>query len=144
MWYYINMSIRKCIYTNKEADSKDNVLPKSKSGNELHNWANKAPCSRVYKDFKQDRLPTEEEMELNRLFYKLEMARLDVQYYTAKIEELQGKISHEAFEKKDKKEARKKDLEIKQAFIEKEIVEEAEDMMESLIKKKKENKDIWG
>jgi transcription elongation factor GreA-like protein len=85
------MDSRKCIYTGKEAIFKDHPVPKD--GETAHNWANRAPISPEYKEIKQNRLPTELEMEANRIFYMLELARLDVVFLTAKLSEIQGLIS---------------------------------------------------
>ena len=135
------MTTRKCIYTGKEAEAKDSVIPKKDSGEELHNWANKAPICKDYKDLKQDRLPTEEEMELNRLFYKLELSKLDVKYYEIKISKLQKNIRIELDNIIDKKEEIKKEKEIKVSIIEKEIVEESNNTIEKILENRK--KDLW-
>jgi len=116
---------RKCIYTNKEANSKDNVIPKKKIGGELHNWANKAPVSKDYKDLKQDSMPTDLEFEANQLFHKLELAKLEVKFYEDRLAEIQQKIK-ETTKIPEKKS--KKDKEIEQMYIEKEVVEGKEDI----------------
>lgn len=82
---------RKCIYTNESAVSKEGVMPRSPST--LHNWTNKAPISAEHQKNKRNRLPTDLEMEANRLFYYLELARLDVLYLEAKLKEVQEKIT---------------------------------------------------
>ena len=130
------MSIRKCIYTGKEADSKDNVVPKKELGEELHNWTNKAPVSREYKEDKQDRMPTELEYELNKLFYKLEMAKMDVLYYSKKIEEAQRELRNKFEKKNNVKKQVKKDRQIKQAFKEKAVLDAVEDVEKEIIAKK--------
>jgi hypothetical protein len=86
------MSPRKCIYTNKEATSKDTVIPKT-CGDALHNWANRAPVNSEYQESKQSRLPTDLEMEAHRLFYLLELAKMEVSYLEARLQEVQEQIT---------------------------------------------------
>lgn len=85
------MSPRKCIYTNKQASLNATVVPKTRG--DAHNWANRAPTNSEYQLDKQGRLPTELEMEANRLFYMLELARLDVTYLEARLQEVQEQIT---------------------------------------------------
>lgn len=85
------MSQRKCIYTGKEAKKTDKVIPKN-GGDVDHNWANSVPCSEEYKKIKDLRQPTELEMEANRIFKKLEISRMDVEYYEKQLQEIQAKI----------------------------------------------------
>lgn len=75
---------RKCIYTNNEANTRDLVVP-----NILHNWDNRAPASADYLNTKHHRLPSELEMEANRIFHLLELARLDVIYFEKKLSAVQ-------------------------------------------------------
>jgi len=138
--------VRKCIYTGAKAEAKDYVLPK-KIG-EMHNWANKAPISLGYQEMKEGRLPTELEVEANRIFKMLELAKLDVAIYEAKLIEIQEEIlrtteikkdirDKKAKEKEEKREKEEKERQIDDAYIEKEALEEAEKAMEEVIKKKK-------
>lgn len=129
--------IRKCIYTNKEASSKDNVVPRKALGEELHNWANKAPVSKDYKDLKQDRMPTDLEFEANQIFHKLELARLEVAFYEDRLAEIQEKIK-EVTKIPEKKS--KKDKEIEQMHIEKDLMEVMEEEVTKVISKKKK---LW-
>ena len=85
--------IRKCIYTGKDAKSKDSVIPKQLLGEEIHNWANYAPCDSEDLQSKQDRLPSETEMQANELFKLLELSRLRVKYYEQKLAEIQQQAS---------------------------------------------------
>ena len=121
------MGPRKCIYTGKEAGSKDNVLPKE--GDTIHNWANKAPVNAEYKQEKQDRTPTELEMEANRIFHLLELARLDVAFYEAKLKEIQAKITEN------------KQEEIEKAYHIKDLVEDFEEKVEK--KFETEKRKFW-
>jgi hypothetical protein len=115
---------KKCIYTNEEAVSKDTVLPKTEAGS--HNWANRAPVSPEYQKKKQGRLPTDLEMEANRIFYLLELARLDVAYLEARLKEVQTKITG------------KKQVEVEKAYHIKDLVETFEEkVQENLPDKKK-------
>ena len=134
----MSSNIRKCIYTGEIASAKDSVVPRKALGNELHNWAGKAPVSKEYKDWKKDRMPSEDEMELNRLFHKLELAKLDVVYLETKIQKLQEKTIKE-FEKRPKKikKETKKDKEIKQAIAEKEAIEISDKAINQVIKNRK-------
>lgn len=117
LWYYIYVDEpKKCIYTNEEAVAKDTVVPKSVAGR--HNWANRAPSSPQYIANKQGRLPTDLEMEANRLFYLLELSRLDVSYLEARLREVQEKITG------------KKQEEIEKAYHIKDLVENFEEKVE--------------
>lgn len=91
---------KKCIYTNETAESKDIIVPKNEAGH--HNWANRAPVSKEYQKKKQGRMPTDLEMEANRLFYLIELAKLDVSYLKAKLKEVQVKITGKKQEEIDK------------------------------------------
>ena len=86
------MSSRKCIYTGKNANTTDKVIPKE-GGDENHNWSNSVPCSKEYKDFKGLRLPTELELEANKIFKKLELAKLDVVLYEKELGRIQAEIA---------------------------------------------------
>lgn len=137
------MSIRKCIYTGKDAESKDNVLPKKFIGDEIHNWANQAPCSAEYKNIKQDRLPSELELQANELFRLLELAKIRVKHYELKIEEIQqelGQNTQKTEEKEPKKNKLTKKLKEEKTMIhEKKIIEEVD--FDKIIDERK--KDIW-
>ena len=117
---------RKCIYTNQDAVSKEGVLPKDQST--LHNWANKAPISAEYQKKKQGRPPTDLEMEANRVFYLLELARLDVVYLEARLKEIQEKITG------------KKQEDVEKAYHIKDLVEGFEEKVE---KKLQDKKKLW-
>lgn len=118
---------RKCIYTNQDAVSKEGVM--SKSPSTLHNWTNKAPTSAEYQKNKQGRLPTDLEMEANRIFYLLELARLDVSYLEAKFKEIQEKITG------------KKQEEIEKSYHIKDLVEDFEGKVEEKLQEDK--KKLW-
>lgn len=121
------MGPKKCIYTNEEAGSKDFVMPKADKT--LHNWANRAPVSPEYQNKKKGRLPTDLEMEANRIFHLLELARLEVAYLEEKLKEVQEKITG------------KKQDEIEKSYHIKELVEDFEEKAEE--KLKKDTKKIW-
>jgi HSP20 family molecular chaperone IbpA len=121
------MGPRKCIYTGEEANSKEGVMPRDP--NTLHNWVNKAPTSAAYQQKKQGRLPTDLEMEANRIFYLLELARLDVAYLEAKLRETQAKITG------------KKQEEIEKAYHVKELVENFESQAQEKLDSDK--KKLW-
>jgi hypothetical protein len=110
------MAPRKCIYTGEEATSKSGVMPKE--GDPAHNWANRAPVNSEYQKAKQGRLPTDLEMEANRLFYLMELAKLEVSYLEAKLKEVQYKITG------------KKQEEIEKAHHIKDLVEGFEEKVE--------------
>ena len=95
------MDSRRCIYTNKDANTRDTVIPKDR-GNVLHNWANRAPANSEYLKTKQDRLPTELEMEANRIFHLLELSRLDVVFFEEKLKEIQVAIDENKKDQIDK------------------------------------------
>lgn len=118
---------KKCIYTNEEATARDTVVPKSVAGR--HNWANRAPSSPEYIKNKQGRLPTDLEMEANRIFYLLELARLDVSYLEARLREVQEKITG------------KKQEEITKAYHIKDLIESFEPKAEEKLQDDK--KKLW-
>lgn len=111
------VSKRKCIYTDEEASTTDKVLPK-KEGDEVHNWTNNAPCSKEYKDKKKNSHPTELELQINRAFKMLELAKLDVIFWERELKKLQGK--NKKYTKNTKK-SKKIQKEIKITKKEKEI-----------------------
>ena len=134
------MSSRKCIYTGKDASTTDKVIPKE-GGDENHNWSNSVPCSKEYKAFKGLRLPTELELEANKVFKKLELAKLDVVLYQKEMLRIQSEIakplpkvskSDTSGTKKVLKSKKEKEIEI--AHTEKEIKET--NFEEVIIKKK--------
>lgn len=137
------MDKRKCIYTGKEAKASDNVIPKSQSGDELHNWTNKVPCSKEYKDIKQGRLPNELEIEAHELFILMEMHKAKAKMYELKLAEVQEKIckNTEKIQKKSVKiqKKSKKDKQIEQAYVEKEVTEP--EKYEEILEKRKES--LW-
>ena len=135
------MTVRKCIYTGKDSDAKDQVLP-----NNPFNWTNKVPTTKEYKE-KKGKLPTELEMQANETFHLLELARNRVLFYEAKLAEIQENIKksdpntekEEKIQEKPQKNIQKtsrKDMEIKKAIEEKEILEESEKAIEEVLKKK--------
>ena len=97
------MSPRKCIYTNKQANATDTVIPK-RLGDALHNWANRAPADSEYLKGKQNRLPTDLEMEANRLFHLLELAKLEVTYLEERLKAVQEEITGVKQDQADKAE----------------------------------------
>jgi len=123
MWYYINMSERKCVYTGLPADSMDKVVPKE-GGDESHNWANSVPCSKAYKEIKKRRNPDDLEMNANTIFKKLELARLEVVKLERDLIENQKKIckKYKIHNADFKRKASKKE-QIEMAYKEKEIQE---------------------
>jgi len=123
------MSSRKCIYTGKDAGTTDKVIPK-KGGDETHNWSNSVPCSKEYKAFKGNRMPTELELKANKIFKKLELAKLDVVLYEEELHRIQSELvqnlpkvskSDTSGTKKVLKSKKEKEIEI--AHKEKEIIE---------------------
>ena len=135
------MTVRKCIYTGKDSDAKDQVLP-----NNPFNWTNKVPTTKEYKE-KKGKLPTELEMQANETFHLLELARNRVLFYEAKLAEIQKELKkddistekEEKIQEKPQKNIQKtsrKDMEIKKAIEEKEILEESEKAIEEVLKKK--------
>lgn len=125
LWYYYYMERRKCIYTGKEANYTDSVIPK-KNDEARHNWANKVPANSEYK--KNNRIPTDLEMEASRLFYLLEIARNEVNYLELKLQAVQEKITG------------KKAEEIEKAYHIKDLTESFEEQV-NLAESTKQN--IW-
>lgn len=135
------MTVRKCIYTGKDSDAKDQVLPDNP-----FNWTNKVPTTKEYKE-KKGKLPTELEMQANETFHLLELARNRVLFYEAKLAEIQKELKkddistekEEKIQEKPQKNIQKtsrKDMEIEKAIKEKEIMEDSEKAIEEVLKKK--------
>lgn len=121
------MAIRKCIYTNKDARSKDSILPKEVLGEEIYNWAAQVPCNTEYLDQKVGKIPSELEMQANEIFHLLELAKLRVVFYEQKLQTIQDKIrpTYKEIVKNTPTVAEKtKEKQIKQMIVEKEVVEE--------------------
>lgn len=116
------MGPRKCIYTGEDATSKDSVMSK-KDEDCLHNWANRAPSTPEYAKNRKGRLPTELEMEANRIFYLLELAKLDVSYLAARLREVQEKITG------------KKQEEIEKSYHLKDLTESFEETVQEVLEK---------
>jgi hypothetical protein len=136
--------IRKCVYTGRDSKGRDSVLSKVNE-DVAHNWANSVPCDVEYGQLKQGRLPSELEMEANRVFKLLELAKLDVSYYEQILANIQVELN-EKFEKDmAKKEAKKaekntiskKDRELEQAVIVKQVNEVIQEQAKDLIEKRK-------
>ena len=107
---------RKCIYTGKEAGAKDYIVPKSKMGDEIHNWANAVPISLEYKAIKRDRMPNELELKAFDAFMKLETAKMKVLVYESRLKDIQTEIN-----KIVKKKTKKVEVEVEAAYQERRI-----------------------
>ena len=138
------MSSRKCIYTGKDANCEDKIIPKN-GGDEVHNWVNSAPCNSKYKNKKARNHPTELEVSINRAFKMLELAKLDVRFWEIELNRLRvllantphnNKKTNEEPKKVSKTSEKKKEREIKVAKKELEIKEV--DFQSHLNKKKME------
>lgn len=137
-------SVRKCIYTGEKATAKDSVLPREVIGEEnIHNWDNKSPISEDYKNFKRDDFPTDLEMEANKTFHLLELAKLDVIFYENKLKKIQENINLEfkqtkekMIDRKEKNKVNKKEREIKKAHMEKDINEAQDKAWEEQLNKR--------
>jgi len=136
-----DMSERKCIYTNKSSKAKDSVIPKKSLKNEIYNWCNDAPCSLEYKDFKGDRMPTEDEILANELFKILELTKIRVRYYEEKLTEVQKRLIA-SMPEKPKKEGKKIKKEIEQAIHDVEVVQKIELDLNKELKDRKNSK-MW-
>lgn len=130
------MSSRKCIYTGKEADCTDKVIPHD-GGDIDHNWANSAPCSRSYKVQKGLEEPTELEMQINKAFKMLELAKMDMYFWEKRLKYLQDILQKDVNE--PPKNSKKKKKEVELAYQEKEI----SDINLDKVLKKKKNKVMW-
>lgn len=115
------------------ANTRDVVIPRDRHPSVLHNWANRAPANSEYLKNKQNRLPTELEMEANRIFHLLELARLDVVFFEEKLKEIQQEMN------------KVKEQQIDQSYHIKDLAEGLESKAEQIIKKveKKSNKKVW-
>ena len=78
---------RKCIFTNKLADSKFII------GSDKQNWAKSVPCTKKYLADRGDKPPTELEIRLVELFYEQELCRLRIDEYNAQMDEIRALIS---------------------------------------------------
>lgn len=135
--------IRKCAYTNKEAKAKDSVIPRDLLGEEVHNWAASLPSNADYLQTKQNRLPTELEMQANEIFHLLELTKLRVIYYEQKLKSIQDEILKDYKEPKKPpvpKKEKKKQEEIEKAIIEKEVVESTTEEVDKFFESKRK---IW-
>lgn len=134
------MSERKCVYTNKSSKAKDSVIPKKHLDGEIYNWANTVPCSLEYKELKEDRMPTEDEMLANELFQNLELSRLRVRYYETKLSEVQERLSKQLPTNKppSKKQAKKKEKEIAHAIHDVKVVQKVEENLDKVLSEMKE------
>lgn len=135
--------IRKCTYTDLEAKSKDTILPKDLLGEEIHNWTSSLPANSDYIQTKQNRLPTELEMQANELFHLLELAKLRVVYYESKLKLIQEKLLSSFTPPKKSiipKSEKKKEKEIERSIAEKEVVESTDKQMEDFFQNKKK---LW-
>jgi hypothetical protein len=142
LWYNKYM-VRKCVYTDKEAKSKDSIIPRELLGEEIHNWSASLPSNSDYIQTKQNRLPTELEMQANEIFHLLELTKLRVTYYEHKLKSIQGEILKDYKEPKKSpvpKIEKKKQEEIKKAIIEKEVVESTGENIDSFFESKRK---IW-
>jgi hypothetical protein len=75
------MSIRKCVFTDLESQSKARILPKELGGDEVHNWCNSVPVNNTFTQLRPEKEPTELDMSINETFHLLELARLRVKFY---------------------------------------------------------------
>jgi len=146
----VALTVRKCIYTGKDSDAKDRILPDNP-----FNWANNAPTTKEYKE-KKSKYPTELEMQANETFHLLELARNRVIFYEEKLKEIQENIKKyngnteniDKIQIEDKitnaqpentkisGKPKKRDLEIKKAIEEKEIMEDSKKAIEEVLKKR--------
>ena len=135
---------RTCIYTDEPSKCKDCVIPrKFLDEDDYLNWANTAPSNQDYKNLKEDRMPTELELEANEVFYKLELYRLRVKFYGHKLAEIQAKLKTQhiiTIDKKetDKKEKKHKKKEVEQSYEEKAKIECVEEIIEQKLKERSE------
>ena len=90
---YDKASKRPCAFTGTKTIVKKRVIPKKfLSEDEMTNWCNYAPSNEIYRNFREDKLPDELEMQANEVFCQLELARLRVAYFEAKLEKIQNQI----------------------------------------------------
>jgi len=145
------MTIRRCIYTNREAKAKDQVLSKSVFPELLHNWCNSAPVSEEYKTKKQGSI-SELEMMANEYFHLLELHEMRVEYYKQRLSEIQSILSKELTDIEEAKakelneeEERKKEQEIKAMVKLKEASDSLNDNLAELLNNRLESfKDVIG
>lgn len=138
---YDYMSKRKCAYTGKESECEDKVIPPSLSGGEVHNWTNRLPSSRDYKDSKAGNFPTDIEAEIQETFYLLEIARWKAKFLEDKLDKLQQEnnsrqpVKKTGVAKKNKEKEKKQQIEASQVIHE--IVKDNQDKIDSLLAQKK-------
>jgi hypothetical protein len=126
------MSIRNCIFTNLPSKNRNFVVPKDSNDDISQNWANAVPCHQEYNEFKKDRLPTDDELEAMKIFFKLEVAKVELAFYSSKLEEVQNRIKP-IFDEFIK------EKQIKKSYIEAEIVEDAKIQIKDLLAERKKN-----
>jgi hypothetical protein len=135
--------IRKCAYTGRDAKAKDSVIPRDLLGDEIHNWTASLPSNPEYLQTKQNRLPTELEMQANEIFHLLELTKLRVIYYEQKLKAIQDEILKNYKEPKKPslpKAEKKKQEQIEKAIIEKEVIESTNENITEFFESKRK---IW-
>jgi len=85
------MAKRKCIYTGLYSNCKEKIIPSPYVGNEKHNWAINLPVNEEYRHLKDNRMPTDLEIEAHENFYLLELAKIKALYFNKKLENLDKK-----------------------------------------------------
>ena len=84
---------RKCVFTGTKTTVKKRVVGKKfLSEDEISNWCNYAPSNEIYRNFREDKMPDELEMQANETFCQLELARLRVAFFEAKLEKIRNQI----------------------------------------------------
>lgn len=137
------MSTRKCIYTGKNARSKSTVIPKELLGDNTANWAVYSPCDSDYAAYKAHTVPTELEMQANETFHFLELARLRVVFYEQKLAQIQSQILSTYKEPTPNaitESIKTKEKQIETMVIEKEIIEEINKDIETILNNKRK---LW-
>jgi len=131
--------VRKCIYTGLDADAKDNILPRYLlGGEELHNWAAHVPACEAYKNVKKDRAPTELELKAYKIFYQMELLRLELRSLEIEQTEIQSKLKENLSQNNPKKVvSRAKEKQIDQAIHENKVVASSDQAIKEALDNKK-------
>ena len=138
MWYYYSMT-RKCIYTGLDAEAKQKLISREILGeDEKHNWANYAPVCKAYEKLKEDRAPTDLEIEAHEIFYQIEILRLKLRNLEVKQDQIQSELRENLPKNSLKKVVSKaKNKQIEQAIHENQVVTEAEKTIKKVLDNKK-------
>ena len=135
------MTKRACIFTGKESNDKDSVIPRHLS-KDPHNWTSQVPTTTEYKEQRKDRQPTDLEIQAADAFYQIESLKIKLEFYEDRLVQIQDEINStfvpipvEKPKNEGKRAAKKKDKEIEIAEKQKDIQNMESKFIEEMRKK---------